>query len=75
MAEFIRCSCTRVNDPWRRFCGACGVALAPACTSCKFVNGKFDRFCGGCGASLGRANVLEPPPTDRTIPLDVIEEV
>ena len=58
MPELIRCSCTRINDPWRRFCGGCGLALAPACGSCSFVNNKHDRFCGGCGTSLGKAGHL-----------------
>jgi len=48
--ELIRCRCTRINDPWRRFCGGCGSALEPCCDRCGFVNARTDRFCGGCGA-------------------------
>jgi hypothetical protein len=52
VTESIRCcSCARVNDPWRRFCGECGEILQPGCR-CGFANGRHDRYCGGCGDSL-----------------------
>jgi hypothetical protein len=61
--EFVRCSCTRINDPWRRFCGGCGSRLAPAC-GCGFVNGRHDRYCGGCGSKVGRLDwPTSPPPS------------
>jgi hypothetical protein len=50
--DLIRCRCSRVNDPWRRFCGGCGSALQPGCASCGFVNNRHDRFCGGCGLDM-----------------------
>lgn len=71
MAELIRCSCTRVNDPWRRYCGGCGKQLQPSC-GCGFVNAKSDRFCGGCGSRLAQPHPREEPTT---IPLDIIEVV
>jgi hypothetical protein len=70
MLELVRCSCTRVNNPWRRFCGGCGKALAPACGACKFVNGRGDRFCGGCGKTL----VLQKPEQS-TMPIEVLDDM
>lgn len=57
MSEQIRCSCSRLNDPWRRYCGGCGTALGTGCL-CGFPNSDTDRFCGGCGVSTvqGRAS-------------------
>lgn len=70
-ADFIRCACTRLNDPWRHFCGGCGRKLAPSCT-CGFVNAKSDAFCGGCGSPVCRDTRTDEPTT---IPLDIIEVV
>lgn len=70
MADIVRCSCTRINDPWRRFCGACGSALAPACR-CGFVNAKHDRFCGGCGSAMMKFKTAVVAPSSGTIPIDV----
>lgn len=56
--ELVRCTCTRINDPWRRFCGGCGATLAPACSSCGFVNSRHDRFCGGCGIHVATCEFL-----------------
>jgi len=61
-----------MNDGWRRYCGACGLALSPAC-KCGFVNTKHDRFCGGCGTTMGKPKPVHLPA--KTIPIDVIEEV
>lgn len=57
MSEQIRCSCNRLNDPWRRYCGGCGTALGKGCL-CGFPNSDTDRFCGGCGVTTvqGRAS-------------------
>lgn len=52
MHDLVRCTCTRINDPWRKFCGGCGKALAPHCDQCGFVNARTDRFCGGCGSKV-----------------------
>ena len=59
MPEIIRCACTRINDPWRRFCGGCGAMLAPACSSCGFVNSRHDRFCGGCGIHVATSQLQD----------------
>lgn len=58
MPELIRCSCSRINDPWRRFCGGCGHSLAPSCHTCGFVNSRNDRFCGGCGTNIAKLDPL-----------------
>jgi hypothetical protein len=57
VGEQIRCACSRLNDPWRRYCGGCGTALGTGCL-CGFPNGDTDRFCGGCGVTTvhGRAS-------------------
>jgi TOMM system kinase/cyclase fusion protein len=49
----MRCSqCHTENKAGRKFCAACGQALALACPACSFVNDPDDRFCGGCGQAL-----------------------
>src|SRR6478735_12653098 len=45
-------ACGDENGPSRRFCRACGAALAPVCRACATLNEPGDRFCGSCGASL-----------------------
>jgi class 3 adenylate cyclase/predicted ATPase len=55
----MRCpQCHTENRAGRKFCAACGQALALACPACGFVNDPGDRFCGGCG----RALTAMPPP-------------
>jgi class 3 adenylate cyclase len=55
----MRCSqCHTENKAGRKFCAACGQALALACPACGFVNDPDDRFCGGCGQALAAM----PPP-------------
>jgi hypothetical protein len=81
--DLLRCRCSRINDPWRRFCGGCGSALAPCCTECGFVNGRSDRYCGGCGSNISllmsepiaaartatvRGRPQRPPTSERTEP-------
>jgi len=51
--------CQRDNRANRRYCGACGCNLEPACGACGFVNDRDDRFCGGCGSAMSAAGV--PP--------------
>jgi class 3 adenylate cyclase len=60
----MRCtSCAADNKPGRKFCAACGKALAVACPACGFANDAADRFCGGCGATLpGPAPAAEAAP-------------
>jgi class 3 adenylate cyclase len=55
----MRCpQCHTENKAGRKFCAACGEALALACPACSFVNDPGDRFCGGCGQAL----TAIPPP-------------
>ena len=57
--------CHRENAPSRKFCAACGHALATRCDHCGVDNAPGDQFCGGCGAVLGTtAPAAEPrgPP-------------
>jgi len=46
--------CDRENVPGRKFCAACGHALAVRCDRCGVTNAPGDQFCGECGAALGR---------------------
>jgi uncharacterized membrane protein YvbJ len=45
--------CQTENRSDRRFCKACGSALARSCEACGFANEPDDAFCGECGARLG----------------------
>ena len=72
MPEFVRCSCTRINNPWRRFCGGCGSRLAPAC-GCGFVNSQHDRYCGGCGSRVAQLSWPTTPPPSFFAP-DTVRE-
>src|SRR5437763_8329572 len=57
----MRCpSCDHDNGAERRFCGACGAALAVLCASCGTANGPREKFCGGCGAGLPPAPARPP---------------
>ena len=85
MASPILCTCKRINDPWRSFCGACGRKLEPAC-KCGFVNMKADKYCGGCGCSIApdvmpsvpppravvKARPPPPPPKQGTVPIEMV---
>jgi hypothetical protein len=58
----MRCSqCHTENKAGRKFCAACGQALALACPVCSFVNDPGDRFCGGCGQALTAIPPAELP--------------
>ena len=49
----MRCpQCHTENRVGRKFCAACGQALALTCLACGFVNDPGDQFCGGCGQAL-----------------------
>lgn len=62
-----RCGCGRANSPRRRYCGACGHNLEPACARCGFDNEADDHYCGGCGAELrGAAPASSPIPSRRS---------
>jgi protein-L-isoaspartate O-methyltransferase len=71
-AELTRCACTRINDPWRRFCGGCGKHLQPSCR-CGFVNSPNDLFCGGCGDRVALASRAKNEQV--TIPLEIFEVI
>src|SRR6266540_3124834 len=45
-------SCGTENREGRKFCSACGSALALVCPTCGAANDPADRFCGDCGATL-----------------------
>ncbi len=48
-------SCGAQNDPGRKFCLECGVALAAVCAACGAANPAAAKFCGECGGRLGAA--------------------
>lgn len=73
-AELIRCACTRINDPWRRFCGGCGRHLEPAC-GCGFVNAKSDAYCGGCGERTSHPSRTVTSSNPTTIPIDILDVI
>jgi class 3 adenylate cyclase/tetratricopeptide (TPR) repeat protein len=61
--ERVICSsCGTENRPGRKFCSACGGALALACPNCGAANEIDDRFCGECGISLGGPTSAAPSP-------------
>jgi class 3 adenylate cyclase/tetratricopeptide (TPR) repeat protein len=47
--------CGAENSAGRKFCGACGSALAQVCPSCGAGNESGMRFCGECGSALDAA--------------------
>ncbi|HKP23394.1 MAG TPA: zinc ribbon domain-containing protein, partial [Dongiaceae bacterium] len=58
----MRCpQCQSENRAERKFCAACGAALARVCAGCGFKNDAADRFCGGCGRSLTDAPATSEP--------------
>lgn len=65
--------CRRSNNPWRKFCGACGTAFPGAC-KCGFVNTAEDRFCGGCGGAV-RATLRAPLDLENVTMKIAIEEL
>ncbi len=49
----MTCSnCGSENRAGRKFCAACGAALAIGCPACGAANEPGERFCGECGSSL-----------------------
>ena len=48
-------ACGAENAPGRKFCGACGAALARICPACAATNEPEARFCGECGGALEAA--------------------
>ncbi|MGD9509951.1 MAG: adenylate/guanylate cyclase domain-containing protein [Geminicoccaceae bacterium] len=64
----MRCQrCGAENAANRRFCGACGTALAIGCPACGFANEPGDRFCGGCGAALATPGAATPQRERRQV--------
>jgi hypothetical protein len=53
--------CHHDNRTERRFCAACGQALAAQCGRCGVDNAPGDQFCGECGAALGRTAAAGEP--------------
>ncbi|WP_436637002.1 adenylate/guanylate cyclase domain-containing protein [Microbaculum sp. FT89] len=45
-------ACGADNKEGRRFCAACGAALAAGCPACGAPVEPGDRFCGACGSAL-----------------------
>ena len=56
-------SCSYPNPDGARFCGDCGLSLAPRkpCPACGEDNPVGQKFCNGCGTALAGA-VSEPEP-------------
>ncbi|HEU0034886.1 MAG TPA: zinc ribbon domain-containing protein [Kofleriaceae bacterium] len=74
----LRCGCGNINDPWRKYCGACGSQLGLGCAKCSFLNRPDDRFCGGCGVNCTRPtrNIRNPNQparvnAKRTMPIEL----
>jgi class 3 adenylate cyclase/tetratricopeptide (TPR) repeat protein len=58
----MNCSgCRAENREGRRFCAACGAALATACPQCDFINEAAAKYCGGCGHRLAGADASLQP--------------
>jgi len=57
-AVVICSNCGTQNRPGRKFCSACGTALAVACPACGAANEPDDRFCGECGTALDGAALV-----------------
>ena len=53
--------CHRKNAPGRKFCAACGHALAVRCDHCGVDNTPGDQFCGECGAALVSTAAADQP--------------
>jgi len=67
-------ACGTENRDGRKFCSACGSALALACPSCGAANDPSDRFCGDCGSPLegtprpaAATGVLAVPSAERRL--------
>jgi class 3 adenylate cyclase len=75
----MRCSgCGAANPEEARFCGACGVSLAPAvCPRCNAPAAAEQRFCNACGAGLAERAPPQPrrsggaPQSDAAHPVAV----
>jgi class 3 adenylate cyclase/tetratricopeptide (TPR) repeat protein len=72
----VRChGCHTENRAGRRFCAACGEALATVCPSCAFVNAPDERFCGGCGRAQPAPVGPSPAPREGYTPRHLVERV
>ena len=63
-------SCGTENDPNRKFCAECGVALARACPACGAANEPAAKFCGECGTALAPSPAVaraQPPAAERRL--------
>jgi class 3 adenylate cyclase/tetratricopeptide (TPR) repeat protein len=66
--------CRASNRPGRKFCTACGGALAVSCPRCGAENDPGDRFCGGCGQALA-AGPATPTPAGTYTPRHLAERI
>ena len=53
-------ACEHENRPERKFCAACGAALAVNCPECRTRNAAGERFCGECGSTLAAPAARTP---------------
>ncbi|MFL5799517.1 MAG: ATP-binding protein [Actinomycetota bacterium] len=53
--------CGTENRAGRKFCSACGAALAVVCPSCGAPNEPSDRFCGECGRPIQQEAAAAEP--------------
>src|SRR5882672_3536784 len=60
-ARTMTCSaCGHENRAGRKFCTACGAALALACAACGAPYDADEKFCGECGAALATPAARPP---------------
>jgi len=61
-------TCGHANADSARFCGECGLSLAPAepCPACGAENAAGQKFCNACGSRLGAQE--RPPPRRDSVP-------
>src|SRR5882672_6781739 len=67
-ARKMTCSaCGHENRAGRKFCTACGAALALACAACGAPYDAGEKFCGECGAPLGADTPRPPAGADKEV--------
>jgi len=62
--------CGTTNEPGRKFCKECGIALAVGCPQCGTPNTADAKFCGNCGSRLavGPEESITPQAAVATTP-------
>jgi len=53
-------ACEHDNQPYGRYCTACGETLPAPCPECNSLNPDGARFCGRCGRDLGAVTRARP---------------